>query len=184
MLQRLARMRSAYPACALAVLNGLLRNWPSLVTNGRVNRSRMPSLIMTRYVAADIVRLNRWPSWGGDVPVYSGILKRWRDPNPQVLMPWLLAACDRHTQESRCDAEKNAHDFGDQSLTRTPIEILMIFRLRQLMGLANPVVDHPLMESPFDCLPETQPPFVPDELMQGTLKRARRLASIRSGYLD
>ena len=49
----------------------------------------------------------------------------------------------------------------------------MVFRLRQLTGLANPVIDHPLMESPFDSLPEAQPLFVPDELMQGTLKRAR-----------
>jgi len=114
-----------------------------------------------------------WPSWGGDVPVYSGILERWRDPNPQVLTPWLLAACDRHTQESRYDTEKNSHDFGDYRLTRTPIEILMVFCLRQLSGLANPVIDHPLMESPFDSLPEAQSLSVPDELMQGTLKRAR-----------
>jgi len=114
-----------------------------------------------------------WPSWGGDVPVYSGILERWRDPNPQVLTPWLLAACDRHTQESHYDTEENAHDFGDYRLIRTPIEILMVLRLRQFMGLANPIVDHPLMESPFDSLPEAQPPFMPDELMQGTLKRAR-----------
>lgn len=114
-----------------------------------------------------------WPSWGTDVPVYNGILERWRDPNPQVLTPWLLAACDRHTQESRYDTEKNSHDFGDLRLTRTPIEILLVFRLRQVTGLANPVVDHPLMEIPFGCPPEAQPPFVPDELMQGTLKRAR-----------
>lgn len=114
-----------------------------------------------------------WPSWGSDVPVYNGILERWSDPNPEVLTPWLLAACDRHTQESRCDSEKTAHDFADDRLTRTPIEILLIFRLRQLTGLENPVVDHPLMESPFDYLPERQPPFAPDEMMQGTLRRAR-----------
>jgi len=114
-----------------------------------------------------------WPSWGTDVPVYNGILERWRDPNPQVLTPWLLAACDRHTQESRYDTEKESHNFGDLRLARTPIEILLVFRLRHLEGLTNPVVDHPLMESPFDCLPERQPPFAPDEMMQGTLKRAR-----------
>ena len=61
-----------------------------------------------------------WPSWRGDVPVYSGILERWRDPNPQVLAPWLLAACDRHTHESVGDTEENAHDFGDYRLTRRP----------------------------------------------------------------
>lgn len=113
-----------------------------------------------------------WPSWGTDVPLYNGILERWRDPNPEMLTPWLLAACDRHTQESGNDPEKN-QDFTDCRLTRTPIEILMVLRLRQWMGLANPVIDHPLMESPFDSLPETQPLFAPEELMQGTLKRAR-----------
>ena len=90
------------------------------------------------------------------MPIYNGILERWRDPNPQVLTPWLHAACDRHTQESRFDTEKSAYDFGDDRLTRTPIEILLLFRLRQLAGLANPVVDHPLMATPFDRLPETQ----------------------------
>jgi len=40
------------------------------------------------------------------------------------------------------------------------------------------------MESPFDSLPETQPLFVPDELMQGTLKRAREhWPQFESGYL-
>lgn len=114
-----------------------------------------------------------WPSWGTDVLVYNGILERWRDLNPQALTPWLLAACDRHTQQSRYDTERTAYDFGDLRLTRTPIEILLVFRLRQLTGLANPIVDHPLMESPFDRLPEKHPPFAPDETMQGTLKRAR-----------
>ena len=81
-----------------------------------------------------------WPSWGTDVPLYNGILERWRDPNHEVLTPWLLAACDRHTQESRDDTE-NSKDFTDRRLTRTPVEILMVLRLRQWMGLANPVID-------------------------------------------
>lgn len=116
---------------------------------------------------------HNWPSYGYDQPIYNGILERWRTPDPEVLRPWLLAACDRHTHEARSDTSKSFYDFGDQRLTRTPIEILLVFRLREYLGLANPVLDHPLMEAPFDRLPEPQPVFEPDEYMQGTLKRVR-----------
>ena len=50
----------------------------------------------------------------------------------------------------------------------------MIFRLRELVGLSNPVLDHPLMEAPFDRFPETPPAYVPDVLMLGTLDRVRQ----------
>jgi len=114
-----------------------------------------------------------WPPYGHDQPIYNGILEHWRTPDPEILRPWLLAACDRHTHEARFDTSKTFYDFGDQRLTRTPIEILLVFRLREYLGLANPVLDHPLMEAPFDQLPEPQPAFEPDEYMQGTLKRVR-----------
>lgn len=114
-----------------------------------------------------------WPSWAFDVSAYNEILNRWRDPNPGVLAPWLLAACDRHTHEGRYDSSKTSYDFGDYRITRTPIEILFVLRLRELIGLSNPRLNHPLMSAPFDELPEAQPVFRPDELMLATLKRAR-----------
>lgn len=114
-----------------------------------------------------------WPAWGRDVPIYEEILERWRAKDPQDLSPWLLAACDRHTHQSRYDSEKYQFDFGDYRVTRTPIEILMVLRLRQLEGLRIPAIDHPIMDAPFDHLPASQPGFSPDELMQGTLKRTK-----------
>lgn len=116
---------------------------------------------------------HEWPSWAYDTPVYNGILERWREPDPQILAPWLLAACDRHTHEGRYSNSKTYYDFGDQRTARTPLEIHFIFRLRELIGLSNPQLDHPLMAPPFDRLPETQPPLEPDELMQATLARVR-----------
>ena len=112
-----------------------------------------------------------WPFWGHDVAVYNGILERWRVQDPAVLVPWLLAACDRHTHEARRDTEEAAHDFSDYRLMRTPIEILMVLRLRELLGLQNPVLEHPLMSAPFDRLPLPRPSLVQDDVMQGTLRR-------------
>jgi hypothetical protein len=114
-----------------------------------------------------------WPPYGYDQPIYNGILEHWRTPDPEALRPWLLAACDRHTYESRVDSSKTFYDFGDERVMRTPIEILLVFRLREYLSLANPVLNHPLTEAPFDRLPEPQPLFEPDEYMQGTLKRVR-----------
>jgi hypothetical protein len=116
---------------------------------------------------------HRWPDWGQDVPIYEEILERWREKDPQALKPWLLAACDRHTHQSRYDSEKYQFDFGDYRVTRTPIEILMVLRLRQLEDLSLPEIAHPMMEAPFDHLPEPQAVLPPDELMQRTLKRAK-----------
>jgi hypothetical protein len=64
------------------------------------------------------------------------------------------------------------HQFHDLStLPRVPLEILLLFRLRELAGLSNPVLHHPLMDAPFDRLPESQPAYVADDLMRGTLTR-------------
>ncbi|AZP14559.1 hypothetical protein EJN92_13180 [Undibacterium parvum] len=117
---------------------------------------------------------HNWPPYAYDEPIYNGLLERWRDPDPQVLVPWLIAACDRHTHQANRETSKTFYDFSDITLIRTPIEILMLFRLRKIIGLPNPVLDHPLMEAPFDQLPDVQPRYQPDEFMQGTLARARQ----------
>ncbi|CAB3762852.1 hypothetical protein LMG29660_04591 [Burkholderia puraquae] len=131
-----------------------------------------------------------WPPFANDEPIYEGILERWRNPDPDVLTPWLLAACDRHTHESKRDSENTQYDCSE--FPRTPVEILFLFRLRELIGLQNPVLNHPLMDAPFDRLPEPQAPYVPDEYVRGTLARVREdwpefdrivsLEALKSGY--
>lgn len=115
-----------------------------------------------------------WPPYGYDEPIYEAILADWRNPDPQALVPALLAACDRHTHESRYDSSTKFYDFNEDSVFRTPLEILMVFRLRQMIGLENPILDHPLMVPPFHTLPDPQPLYQTDELMAGTLVRMRR----------
>lgn len=114
---------------------------------------------------------HEWPAFAYSEPIYEGILETWQNKDPGALTPWLLAACDRHTHESKRDSETRFFDCS--AFPRTPIEILFLFRLRELIGLENPVLDHPLMEQPFEKLPGPQLPYVPDSLVEGTLARVR-----------
>jgi hypothetical protein len=117
---------------------------------------------------------HQWPAYAYDEPIYEALLRHWKTPNPDDLVPCLLAACDRHTYSAGKDTLKKFYDFNDNNhLQRTPIEILFVFRLREWEGLSNPSLDHPLMSQPFDQLPPTQPIPELDELMKGVLKRAR-----------
>lgn len=118
---------------------------------------------------------HQWPDYAYDEPIYEALLTRWRTPNPDDLLPCLLAACDRHTWQTGKESQKNAYDFNqDWHLERVPVEILYILRLREWEGLPNPQkIEHPLMAAPFDQLPPEQPIPKLDELMQGVLKRAR-----------
>ena len=116
---------------------------------------------------------HQWPDYAYDEPIYEALLAHWRTPNPQDLVPCLLAACDRQTHQTNKDTLKNFYDFHNVGLIRTPIEILFVFRLREWEGLTNPVLDHPLMAAPFNQLPLAQPVPELDKLMKGVLKRAR-----------
>lgn len=111
--------------------------------------------------------------WAYEVPLYEGLLQHWREPDPEVIKPWLQAACEYHAHHAKQDTSRTFFDFGDFRIMRTPLEIHMILRLRELSGLANPLIEHELMALPFDRLLPIQPVLPADELMQGTLKRVR-----------
>jgi hypothetical protein len=136
------------------------------------NEHRRVHAFMLRLFAAWRGDVNHaWPPFAFDEPIYEGILARWRDPDPKAIEPWLLAACDRHTHQSKRESEKVFRDCAD--FPRTPSEILLVLRLRKMTGLEIPSLDHPLMEPPFDRLPELQQPYIPDTFVQATLRRIR-----------
>jgi hypothetical protein len=114
-----------------------------------------------------------WPAYAYDEPIYETLIQLWRTPNPDDLVPCLLAACDRHTYQTGKETLKQFFDFRTVGLARTPIEILFLFRLREWEGLTNPTLDHPLMTAPFDQLPLEPPVPELDPLMQSVLKRAQ-----------
>jgi hypothetical protein len=112
-----------------------------------------------------------WPGYAYDEPIYEAILELWREPDPEILKPWLLAACDRHTHQSGPETETVFYDFS--SFPVMPLEILLLFRLRELTGLKNPYLKHQLMAAPFDQLPAPQSSYTPDHLVLDTLERVR-----------
>lgn len=111
--------------------------------------------------------------WAYEVPLYEGLLQHWRNPDPAAIQPWLLAACEYHAHEAKQDTSRTFFDFGDFRIMRTPLEIHLILRLRELEGLPNPVVEHELMAPPFNRLLPAQTPLPDDELMLGTVERVR-----------
>ena len=79
-----------------------------------------------------------------DEPLFAALLAHWRSPDRDALTPLLLAACGRHTHLVMI--YKDSPDFGTSgNLVYIPFEILAVLRLRQMHGLINPQLDHPLM---------------------------------------
>lgn len=97
-------------------------------------------------------------------PIFRMLFDKWREPPPGAIEELCLAACDFHTH--RCAPAKRDvyHEFAAGGFMLTPIEILLLFKLRHLLGLENPVLDHPMMATPLGRLPP-EVGFRPDDLI-------------------
>ena len=113
-----------------------------------------------------------FPDWASSVPVYERLIERWRSTDLGEVQRMLLEACDHHLSEAGPDKKNKYVDFGDDRISRVPVEIMMVLRLREFEGLANPKLDHALLEAPFDTLPQRVAVPAPDDYMRGTLSRA------------
>jgi len=107
--------------------------------------------------------LPRDPAWGK-------LVAHWREPNPEKLLPILMAACDTHIERIALNSrelDSGNFEFGSPFEAVYPAEILAILNLRRSLKLANPFVDHPLMTTPYAAL--TCPPgtrLERDELLE------------------
>jgi hypothetical protein len=86
-------------------------------------------------------------------PIFNALLEYWRTKDTDDLTPLCLAACDFHTIRCGPTPRNKFYEFGGEEFTRLPIEILLLFKLRQLCGLTNPKLDHPLINLPLGELP-------------------------------
>jgi hypothetical protein len=127
-------------------------------------------------------RVDEWPHNRFPAPELEAVLNHWRVANADGLSDVLLAVCDRHTYESLnwSDKADKRSDFVDDIYWGWPIEIHVVFRLREGLGLANPALNHPLLNTP---LGRYQPPVpIPqddllDEVVKLAIDKVRGLAN-------
>jgi len=94
-------------------------------------------------------------------PAWAPLVSAWRVPDPDKVLPALLATCDIHVERiarTAREADSGNFEFDTPLVAVHPTEILAVLRLRDLLGLPNPLqIDHPLMQTPYariTCTPE------------------------------
>lgn len=151
--------------------------WTSDDWDSRWEKRREPfaRFVISNYADFSGARLPDLPPHPYEAPAYDSLLAAWRHPDPAFLVEPLLAVCDWHTHEcmySRSDKPSKNVDFINDVLMGWPVEIHMVYRLRERLGLPLPdALDHPLMQTPLGTY-HTPCPMPIDELQQRVLQRA------------
>lgn len=118
----------------------------------------------------DKLGLSRDPAWGP-------LVKHWNDPNPVKLQSILYSTCDIHIERiALTDREMNTgnFDFYSEFEAVYPTEILAVLRLRQMLDLPSPELDHPLMNTPYAQITAVPGQVTqPDSLLEAFLTKAR-----------
>lgn len=102
-----------------------------------------------------------------DLPLFNEILARWKTDSAEEIHNLLYRLCDRHTHQCRQDSfnGNRYYDFENIPLEYyLPVEILCIFKLRTDKGLKNPIINHPIMNTPLARLTNSSKPYSSDFL--------------------
>jgi hypothetical protein len=132
---------------------------------------RFPVFLFLLLLMADYLQEEMPPGVAallGESPL-AALLAQWDDPQPGNLVPLCMAACDFHTR--RCVSTAGM-EFSTGKWRYTPVEIMLLMRLRTLRGLDNPVFEHPLWTSVFSSV-RAGVPVAPDDLIQRLEQRMR-----------
>jgi len=161
------------PFCALGFLTGaknqaldLARLQAKAFRKGHyLDSEHFPIFRFILEVICDFLGDPSFENEGGPIgeTIFTELIKNWRDPDPNSLGPLLIAACDFHTYRCKPTRAEEFVEFDAGNWIRIPIEILLVAKLRQEIGLSTASIDHPLMENPFGSLP-AEVGFMPDVL--------------------
>jgi len=99
----------------------------------------------------------------------SDLLASWDNPDATVLVDLCIAASNFHTTRCRTGTDM---EFANGNWCYTPVEMMLLMRLRKLRGLAIPQFEHPLWIAPFANFVSSEPP-ARNELMQLFEQRMR-----------
>ena len=92
---------------------------------------------------------------------YSGLLQTLTQ-GPDAIRSAFFEACEFHLARSRESNDRETYEFANPIYAVYPVEILFVMRVRQLLGLSHPEVDHPLLYSPLAKLPTTSCSISPE----------------------
>jgi hypothetical protein len=95
--------------------------------------------------------------------VYQGILDAWSADSARLVSP-VTDACDYHIARTQDPSDEGYPEFLEFFYAAFPVEIIAIRRIREALGLAMPVVDHPLLSTPL-----AKPPAVIEGAHDGVL---------------
>ncbi|WP_322077550.1 hypothetical protein [Burkholderia cepacia] len=104
-------------------------------------------------------------------PVLNELFVHWRGADLLPMQEHIQWLCDFYTHRTR---GKQWYEFSNSHLlTRFPALILAWQRLREIRGLENPLIDHPLMQPTYARL-QAAIPFYTDPVLEAALARLRR----------
>lgn len=90
-------------------------------------------------------------------PVWMKYANHWREEDPAKFLSIVNAVCDAHvTRIALTDHEFDSKEYEFKSPFEAvyPVEILSVLRLREIHGLVNPIIEHPLMITPYARITE------------------------------
>ncbi len=138
--------------------------------------------VLADYLGEPPIILNGEPKYE---PIHNALFKLWREPEPEALVEICLAACDYHTQ--RCCIREGTEsgrssEFSMEYFIYTPLAVLLMFKLRNMCGLKNPEIDHPLMTAAIGRLPEEAELNQVEEESDDALFGVRKHMIMKGGY--
>lgn len=95
---------------------------------------------------------------------YSAVLENWDDADR--LEPALFNICDYHCRNMEDDFGDWKPEFDRSPFDLLPIEIFAIFNVRKKMGLTNPQISHPLMQTPLASMPPSDGQLPSDRVLE------------------
>jgi len=117
----------------------------------------------------------RLPEHPFAAPAYERMLAVWRTTDAALFNDALLAVCDWHTHEcmyTSSDRSSRKMDFVNDTLMGWPLEVHLLYRLRERAGLPVPPPPvHPLLGTPMAEYPSQPEPHVPDTLLDAVTAR-------------
>lgn len=113
-----------------------------------------------------------------DLDIYQDILDYWNGPEDKFRAS-LVEACQYHMDRID-DPDSEYKEFCWSPYSLFPVEILAILKVRKLLGLSVPTVDHELMRLP-TAMPPYPMPGVEDELFEKVKLAAQKYVPLDFG---